>query len=136
MPAAVPALDDTVLPVALEHFRSDARGSRMREGAEVAHASVNMQLAVRRDAHETIKAVEARRMIRLAHTDSDDARAVSLTAALLFLVPVEAGSAFRERVLQVAARHGLALLAHLRIQSGCVATADLQPVDTEVARGA
>src|SRR5690606_13005342 len=102
--AAVAALDDAVLPVVLQHLGGDARRARVRERAEIADAGVNVELAVRRDAHQAVEAVESGRVISLADADAGDRRSLALPAALAALVPVEALGTFRERFLQVHAR--------------------------------
>ena len=49
--AAVAALDDHVVPVVVQHIRRNTGGRRVGVGAEIADAGMDVQLAVRRDAH-------------------------------------------------------------------------------------
>src|SRR5690606_483282 len=77
---AVAALDDAVLPVALQRVRRDARRHDIRVRAEVADAGVDMQLAVRLQHDEAVEAARACRMERLPDADPDHLRAVALPA--------------------------------------------------------
>jgi hypothetical protein len=60
MLARIAALDDALLPVVLQRLGRDPGGARMRERAEIADAGMDMKDAVRRDATQTVEAVEAR----------------------------------------------------------------------------
>ena len=85
--AAVAAHDDAVVPVRLQHLGRDARRHRVRIRAEVADAGMNVDLAVRRDAHEAVEAVAAGRVKRRADADAAHLRAARLAAARLPLAP-------------------------------------------------
>src|SRR5690606_949776 len=129
--AAVAALDDAVLPVVLQHLGGDARRARVRERAEIADAGVNVELAVRRDAHQAVEAVESGRVISLADADAGDLRSLALPAALAALVPVEALGTFRERFLQVHARDRPPVGADPGARFRRIDAPDLEAVDVQ-----
>jgi hypothetical protein len=71
----------------------------MRVGAEIAHAGVDVQLTVRRDAQQSIETVRAGRVVALANPDAGHLSAVPLSGALFPLIPVEEARAFVQRLL-------------------------------------
>src|SRR5690606_8942982 len=96
---AVAALDDAVLPLALQRVRRDARGDRIRIRAEIADAGMDVELPVRLQHDETVEAARARGVIRLADADADNLGTIALPAARTFLRPTELGRADLERLL-------------------------------------
>ena len=114
----VAALDHAVFPVDLQHFGSDARGARMRKGAEVTDATVQVDLAIRLDAQQAIEAEETRRVVGLADRHARHLVADTLAGKRLLFVPAEDLGTLGEGILQVAARHRVALGAEGRGSGG------------------
>src|SRR5215467_1541401 len=106
----------------------------MRVGAEIAHASMDVKLAVRRDPQQAVKAVRAGRVIALADADAGHLAAVALARAGLLLVPVEHARALVERLLDEGGRDRAAVRADLVLRLRRVGRADRDAVDAELAR--
>src|SRR3954454_23094413 len=106
----------------------------MRVGAEIAHAGVDMQLAIRRDAPEAIEAVAAGRMIALADADAYQLVAVLLARALLPLVPVEHSGTLVQCLLDTGTGHRTLVGTDLSIIVRRVHLADLHPVNLQFTR--
>ncbi len=133
MLARVAALDDAVLPIVLEGFGGNACRARVRERSQIADAGMNMELAVQRDANETVEPAESGRVVRLAYAHARDLGTLALAAARQSLLPVEARRALVQGIVEVGARDGPAVGAHLRAHRRRVDLAQLQPVDIELA---
>src|SRR6187455_2527578 len=112
----------------------------MREGAEVADAGVDVELAVRFQAQQAVEARETGRMEGLADADARHPRAVLLAAAFHAFGPVELRLALVERVAQVGAGHHGAFAvgtgAAGRAVHGIVLLPDRNAVELEFARRA
>ena len=100
MLAAVAPLEDTVVPISLEHFSRHPGSAGIGVGPEIADTRVDVGLAVRRDPHEPIEAGLPGRVECGADADADDLGATALAAHLDLLVPLEAGGALLQRVLE------------------------------------
>src|SRR5690606_458618 len=135
VPVGAAALDDAVVPVVPEHFRRDPRRARVRVRAEVAHAGVDVPLAVGGDAHEAAEPAAARRVVRRAHADAAHLGAVALPAAGLARLPAEGLRALLERLAQVRARQAGLVAAVLPVARRRVDAADLETVHAQPARG-
>ena len=135
MLARVAAHHHAIVPIDFEHLCGDARRARVRERAQVAHAGVDVQLAVGADAHQSIKAISTRRVIGLTHTDADDLGALALPAELLLRRPVKTLGTLRQRIFQIAAGGRRALGAAQRAGLRRVEQADGEAIDTQFARG-
>src|SRR5690606_22136258 len=133
--ARIAALDDAVLPAHLQHLGRDAGRARVRVRAEVADAGVDVQLAVRRDPDDAVETRESGRMKALPDRDGSDLRAVALAAAGLALGVVELRCTLLERFADVGARDRRPLAAEPPVHAGCVDPADVERVETELARG-
>ncbi len=130
----VAALDDAILPIVLERLGCNARSARVRERAQVADTGVDVQLAVGRDTHETVKATEPGRVIRLADSDSRHLRPLALAAARDALLPVETRGSLVQRIVEIGAGDRPPVRSDLRDRRRGVDLAKLQPVDLQVAR--
>src|SRR5215813_5600674 len=106
----------------------------MREGAEIADTGVDVELAVRRDPQETVKAVRAGRMVALPNADAGHLAAVALARAGLLLVPVELLRALVERLLHEGRRERSAVRSDLAARIRRVDLADRDAVDLQLAR--
>src|SRR5689334_12822462 len=133
MLAAVAALENDVVPVDLEDFGSHAGGAGIGVGPEIADACMDVGLAVRRDPHEPIEAGLASGVEGGANANANHLAATTLTGQLEFLLPLEAGGALLQRILEEGAGHRLLLLAVLAVGVRCVDEADREAVDPELA---
>src|SRR5262245_30312320 len=97
----------------------------MRIGAEIAHARVNMQFAIRRDAQKAIEAVAASRMVALADSDADKLVPVLLARALFPLIPIEHRSTLVQCLLDEGAGNRALVRTDLAIVVRRVDLADL-----------
>src|SRR5690606_26910847 len=79
------AVDDAVVPVALQHFRGAAGRRCVGIRAEISNAAVQVDLAVRRDAHEPVETVGPGGMIALPDADTDYLVALSPRLVALLL---------------------------------------------------
>src|SRR5262245_62537226 len=131
---AVAALDDGVVPIVVEKLRRHARRGRVREGAEIADTSVDVELAVRRDAQEAVKAVRAGRMVALPDAEAGHLAAIALARAGLLLLPVELLRGLVERLLPDGGRKWATVGADLAARVRRVDLADRDAVDAELAR--
>ena len=124
---AVAAFDDHVLPADIQQVRRDPRRRGVRVGAEIADAGVDVQLAVRRDAH-------AGRRSRCCRRSDSPGRCrcrspwcrSSGRSAASSLVPVEHRGALVQRLLQEGAGHRSLVHADLAIRVRRVDLADLR----------
>src|SRR5690606_4875851 len=133
--ARVAALDDAVLPAHLQHLGRDPRRAGMRVRAEVADAGMDMELALRRDSHDTVETGEAGRMKALPNGDGPHLRAVALAAPRLALRVVERLGALVERLADIAARHRRTLAADPAVHVGRVEAPHLERIDAELPGG-
>ena len=132
--AGVAALDDHIVPVVVEHVGRDPRGPRVGVGAEIADAGMDVQLAVRRDAHHAVEAVRAGGVIALADADAGHLGAVALAGLFLLLLPLEHLGALVQRLLLEGAGQGTAIGADLGGRVGRIHAPDREPVDVELLR--
>src|SRR5206468_12671382 len=100
MLAAVVALADAVVPVGLQHFTGPSGGAGIGVGPEIADARMDVGLAVRRDPHQPIESGLSGRVECGADADADVLGATALAAHLDLLVPLEAGGALLQRILE------------------------------------
>src|SRR5579872_3357316 len=128
--------DDHILPFVAEHFSRHPRCRRVRIGAEITDAGVNVELAVRQDADEAVETVRTGGMEGAADADTDHLVAVALPGKLLLLFPVEQLTTLDERIFQIrAGQLALGVLALEAVVVRRIDAADLQPVHAELARG-
>src|SRR3989442_14109087 len=76
-------------PGHVEHFGRHARCVVHRQGADVADALTDVELAVRLDGHQSVEADGARGEVGEGDTDARDLAAAPLAVPLLALFPVE-----------------------------------------------
>ena len=55
--AAIAAFDNTIVPVTFQDFRCDAGGACVGISSEITHTGMNMQFAVRGQAHQTVEPI-------------------------------------------------------------------------------
>ena len=122
------------VPGHAENFGGRARGSGVRKCPQVARAAVDVELAVRLDQDQSIKACTACPVNCYAHPDPNRLAPFSLAAESLFLRPVEAGSALIQRFRQIRARDRTLFWADLAIVIRRIQAANRYPVDAELAR--
>src|SRR5205807_2671996 len=97
-------LDDGIVPAHIQDFGGNTRCCRVREGAKIADAGVDVELAVRREAQEAVKSVRAGRVVALTNPDAGHLAAVALARTSLLLIPLEHARALVERLLEEGGR--------------------------------
>src|SRR5690606_21231169 len=103
--------------------------------AQVTDTGVDVQPAVRGDAHQAVEAAAAGGVIGLADAYADHLAAVAFAVATELFCPAELGGALVQRLDQMGAGDGTLLVAEARIAAWGVDAADGDGVEAEVTGG-